>query len=497
MKKFFINTFLVSVLFLIVSCEKEEINTEEEFTVTTADEINYFIWKGLNLYYLWQDDVPTIADNRFSDFEDLYTFFRRYDSPRSTFNSLLNQPGTIDRFSWIVDDYVELENSFQGINVSSGMEFGLRRYVNNPTNVFAYVRYVLPNSSAATEGVERGMIISGVNGTQITDSNFNDLLLSNNASLSINLANYNVGNPIANGITINLTKTELQENPIAVSKVITNNSKKIGYLMYNQFSSSFDQQLNAEFSKFKAENIDELIIDLRYNGGGSTRSAGYLAAMVTGQFAGQLYTKEVWNSKVTNAWSPDDFINNFPTRIVKTDGNNNVVVDEAIHSLNLQKVYFIVSGSTASASELVINGLEAYIDVKVVGTTTVGKQVGSITLYDSDNLLRSGDNLSTKHTYAMQPLVFEIKNKNDINYPNGITPGTNFTGINLAENIGDLGVLGEVSDPLLERTLNYIDTGLKTTSKTKTFVKTEEIFDSKLATPASNNMYKDTKKFNF
>ncbi|WP_439129799.1 S41 family peptidase [Polaribacter sp.] len=497
MKKYFINTLLVSILFLIFSCDNEDINTEEEFTVTTADEINYFIWKGLNLYYLWQADVPTLADNRFANFEDLYTFFRRYDSPESTFNSLLNQPGTIDRFSWIVDDYIALENSFQGINLSSGMQFGLRRYANSATNVYAYVRYVIPNSSAATEGVERGMIISGVNSTQLTDGNFRDLLLSNNTSFTINLADYNGGSPVDNGNSINLTKTELQENPIAVSKVIDYNSKKIGYLMYNQFASSFDEQLNTEFNKFKAANIDDLIIDLRYNGGGSTRTAGYLGAMITGQFSGQLYTKEVWNSKVTNAWSPEDFINNFPSKIVKTDGNNNVVVDEAINSLNLQRVYFIVSGSTASASELVINGLEAYIDVNVLGTTTVGKQVGSITLYDSDNLLKSGDNLNTKHTYAIQPLVFEIKNKNDVNYPNGITPGTNFTGINLGENIGDLGVLGETSDPLLERTLNYIDTGLKTSGKYKTFVETEEIFDSKLATPASNNMYSDIKKFNF
>ena len=149
MKKYIIASVL-SVLFLTVSCSKEEVSLSEDFVVSTDDEINYFIWKGLNLYYLWQEDVPTLADSRFNNLEELYTFFRGNESPEATFNSLLSAPGTTDRFSWIVDDYVALENSFQGINLSTGIEFGLVRYNNVSTNVFGYVRYVLPNSSAST-----------------------------------------------------------------------------------------------------------------------------------------------------------------------------------------------------------------------------------------------------------------------------------------------------------------------------------------------------------
>jgi carboxyl-terminal processing protease len=236
-----------------------------------------------------------------------------------------------------------------------------------------------------------------------------------------------------------------------------------------------------------------LIVDLRYNGGGSTNTASYLGSMITGQFPDEVYSQEVWNSKVTNAFSPEDFINNFPTRIIKTDNNNNAVIDETINSLNLQRVYFIVTGSSASASELVINSLNSYIEVNVIGSKTVGKQVGSITLYDSDNLQRSGENLNTKHTYAMQPLVLEIKNKDGINFPNGIIPGTNFTGIELFENIGELGTLGDRSDPLLDRTLNFISTGEKTFSRKANVINSEIIFNSKLATPAGNNMYSEFK----
>jgi C-terminal processing protease CtpA/Prc len=492
MKKYII-TSVLSVLFLMVSCSTEEVSLPEDFVVSTDDEINYFIWKGLNLYYLWQEDVPTLADNRFSNLEELYTFFRGNESPEATFNSLLNIPGTTDRFSRIVDDYVALENSFQGINLSTGMEFGLVRYTDVNTNVFGYVRYVVPNSSAETSGIMRGMYFNTVNGAQITDTNYRDLLFSDATSLSLGLADFNAGNPIANNTEVPLSKSEIQENPIAISKVIKDGSKKIGYLMYNQFASSYDQQLNVVFNTFKAEGIDDLIIDLRYNPGGSVRTSSYLGSMVTGQFAEEVYSKQVWNTKVTNALSADEFIDIFPTRITKTDGNSSVVVDEAINSLNLERVYFIVTGSSASASELIINALEAHIDVKLVGSATVGKQVGSITLYDSDDLRKSGANLNPNHTYAMQPLVFEIKNKNDVNYPNGIIPEINFTGIELEENISDLGTLGERSDPMLDATLIYIATNKKTVSKESNFIKKDIIFNSKLATPAGNNMYSELK----
>ncbi|WP_298764002.1 S41 family peptidase [uncultured Polaribacter sp.] len=487
MKKYVIITLTLS-LFLNFSCSNEVEESEPPFEVTTADDINYFIWRGLNLYYLWQEDVPNLADNRFNNLLDIYTFYRDLDSPESTFNSLLFDAGNVDRFSWIVDDYVALENSFQGINLTTGMELGFVRYQNSNTNVYAYVRYVVPNSSADTAGVQRGMLITSVNGTQLTDVNFRDLLFGNNNAFTIGIGDFNNGNPTDNNTTFSLTKTELQENPIAVSEVIEEGNRKIGYLMYNQFASSFDRELNAVFGNFKSENINDLIVDLRYNPGGSTRTAGYLGAMITGQFANEIYAKQVWNQKVTNALDEDNFVDNFPTSIIVNNG-----VNEAINSLNLTRVYFIVSGSSASASELVINALDAYIDVQVIGTETVGKQVGSITLYDSENLFRNGDNLNPDHTYAMQPLVFEIQNKDGNNYPNGIIPGnvagSNFNGINIIENPGNLGVLGEKSDPLLNRTLTFITTGAKGNFKSQNALNIEQIYDSKLAMPAGNNMY--------
>jgi C-terminal processing protease CtpA/Prc len=476
---------LITFSLLNFSCSKSDDNIPADL------ELNNFVWKGLNAFYLWQEDIPDLQDNRFSNQIQLNNYLASFSSPENVFENLLNRP--TDRFSIIVDDYIALENSFRGINTTSGMEFGLIRYKDNRTNVFGYVRYVVPNSDASDKGIVRGQLFNTVDGQRLTENN-TSLLFNDNPTFTIGLADYNEGNPVANGNSINLIKTELQENPIAIAKVLTEGTEKIGYLMYNQFARNFDSELNAVFANFKAENISNLIVDLRYNPGGAVSTATYLGAMITGQYTGELYSQEIWNKKVMKTSSPERFRNNFTDEIVNFDANGNLILQESINSLGLNKVYFIVTNATASASELVINSLSSYIDVILVGKTTRGKQVGSITLYDSDNFRRSGPNLNETHSYAMQPLVLEISNKNDINYPNGIEPGsTDFTGVELGEDYGNLGILGERSDPLLNETIELITTERKSFQKFRKSLNLEEIFDSKLSYPSKDNMFIDLK----
>jgi hypothetical protein len=490
MKRFFTISVL-TIIFLFTSCEKTKTYGVD---VNVNDEINYFIWKGLNTFYLWQQDVPDLADKRFANFADLYLYFRGYSSPEDVFENLRYEPGTIDRFSWIVNDYVALENSFQGINLSNGMEFGLVKYKNESDNVFGYVRYVVANSDAESKGVSRGNIFNSIDGTQLTLTNYQSLLFNDNNSYTVGFAAYNNGSPNSNSNALLLTKEEIQENPVAITKVFTEGTKKIGYLLYNQFAKNYDSQLNAAFSNFKSEGINELIIDLRYNGGGSVSTATYLGSMVTGQFNGALYSQEIWNDKVKSALPEERFLNYFTDEIRNTDSQGNLILQETINSLGLDNVYFITTYSSASASELVINSLSSHIDVQLVGKTTRGKQVGSITLYDSDNLQKSGSNLNSKHKYAMQPLVLEISNKDNKNYPDGIIPGNTLPGIELGEDYNNLGVLGERSDPLLDRTLVYITTGSKGNQKTIVSHDFNEVYNSKLATPAKDYMFIEFKK---
>ena len=245
--------------------------------------------------------------------------------------------------------------------------------------------------------------------------------------------------------------------------------------MYNGFTSNFDRQLNAAFLTLKNEGITDLVIDFRYNGGGSVASALYLSSMITGQFKGQLFSKQFWNSKIK--FSNPEQLEDYFTDQMNTGGSQ-----EAIHSLNLDKVHIITTGSSASASELVINGLKPYIDVITIGTKTHGKYVGSITLYDSPKLYDK-EGINNSHSWAMQPIVLEIKNKLDTNDKDGFDAD-----ILLAEDYNDLGVLGAVSDPLLNRAITYITTGAKGKHQVNEN-QFKEFFNSKLAQPASNNMY--------
>ena len=467
----------------IVSCSEKD-NAPKNI------EVQNFVWKGLNAYYLWQDLVPDLADKRFSNDNEVYSYLSGYDNPADLFYNLLYMPNEYPKdpnrtYSWIVDDYIALEQAFAGIRLTSGMKLEGADYADGSGGYYIYVYDVVNGSDADTQGVTRGMIITEVNGTTITRDNVNDLL--DNDTFTIHLANYNGGNPVSNGTTITVTKSQVTENPVKVSNVITNGGHTIGYLLYNQFSSDFDGDLNTEFANFKSAGITDLIIDLRYNGGGSVKTATYLGSMITGQYTGELFAKQIWNHKVIAANDPSIFINNFTDRILNKNSQGNVVLDEAINSLNLNTVYFIVSDGTASASELVINALKAYIDVKLVGVQTYGKHVGSITLYDSDDYTRYGDNLKS-HTWAMQPIVLEIQNKNGENAPEGFIPE-----VIMEEDPGNLGILGDPTEPLLERTIQYITTGAKGFPTMKKGVQFSPAWNSNMMYPDYNNMYVELK----
>jgi hypothetical protein len=177
--------------------------------------INNFIWKGLNLYYLWQADVPNLSDTKFANQTQLNTFLYGYSKPESLFESLLNKPESlypgqaVDRFSWIVDDYLTLEGQLQGTTNNNGVEFGLSYKSQNSHEVIGWVRYIIPNSDASTKNIKRGDVFYGVNGTQLTDSNYLTLLFGSNNDYTLNMADINGGAFTSNGKSVALTKTVL------------------------------------------------------------------------------------------------------------------------------------------------------------------------------------------------------------------------------------------------------------------------------------------------
>jgi C-terminal processing protease CtpA/Prc len=466
---------IFTLLFITISCNKEDDNISEDI------EIQNFIWKGLNAYYFWQQDIDDLSDQRFSSQEQLNSYLEDYSEPEELFYTLLNNYPTTDKYSWIVDDYVALEQLLQqGISGVTGAEFVLDYETGSQTDLYGYITYIIPGSDAETKNVQRGDIFYAVDGTELTTSNYRQLLYSS-SSYTLNLADYNGGNPTGNGQSVNLTKTEIQENPVFITKSFDIMGKKIGYLMYNGFTSAFNNELNEAFATLKNEGVTDLVLDFRYNPGGSVRTATYLSSMVTGQFTGELFTQEKWNDKWQNYFessSPGSLINNYVDQL--SDGS-------AINSLNLSDVVILTTGGSASASELVINGLNPYINVTTIGTKTEGKYVASVTLYDSDNYSREGAN--PNHTWAMQPIVLEELNKLGVNDQDGFDPT-----FQLEENKENLGVLGETTEPLLERAITFITTGSRISSN-KNDITSRMFTHSKKLTLIGTNMYVDKELF--
>jgi carboxyl-terminal processing protease len=467
------------ILFFIASFIFQSCQDEDDFT---SLDINDFIWKGMNVYYLWQADVPNLSDNRFANQQNLYSFLNGYAQPESLFESLLYKPKNlfpeseaVDRFSWIVDDYLELEGQLQGTTNNNGVEFGLSRKITGSEELFGWVRYIIPNSDAARKNIKRGDIFYGVNGMQLTISNYRSLLFGSNNDYTLNMAEYNGGAFTPNGKTVALTKTVLDENPILINTVINSGSKKIGYLMYNGFYSNYDNQLNEAFGTLKSQGITDLILDLRYNSGGSVQTATRLASMITGGFTGQVFAKEQWNAKIEsyfNANDPETLKNYFVGNIGTTP----------INSVNMTKIYILTSASTASASELVINGLKPYITVVQIGEKTVGKNVGSVTLYDSPTFGKAKRN--PNHRYAMQPLVLKIVNSVGFgDYQKGLEPS-----FALKETPSNLGVLGSSTEPFLKLAIGKI-TGIGKMKQPAVGIQFDFFKDSKSQNSIRNQMY--------
>ena len=451
MKKF--KFCLLALILLFSSCKKSDDEDQNIIRIETDLEIIDFIWKGLNQYYYWQESVVNLSDSKKESESDYAYFLSQNPDPENFFNSLLHPD---DNFSWIVDDYVELENMLQGIDISDGMEFGL--YVEcNDQNIFGFVRYVQKDSDAESKGVKRGMVFSNINGTRLTRDNYRDLLFNDtNSSYTIRFSeiSYNQNNQCANIIPgqedLTLIKSRIVKNPIHISKIIENGGQKIGYLMYNQFlgvveseGKDYNSELNDAFSNFLSNGISDLVIDLRYNPGGRISTSINLASMITGQFNNQVFAKERWNSKLMNYWdenSPESLLNRFTNKL----GNN-----QSIFSLNLDRVFVLTSSRTASASELLINGLDPYIDVIHIGDFTVGKNQGSITVYDYINDSRDKN---PNHMYAMQPIVLKIGNvAGYTDFPDGLEPD-----IFIKESLLNPGILGDIEEPLLKIALDRI-----------------------------------------
>ncbi|GGW40566.1 S41 family peptidase [Arenibacter certesii] len=477
------NFFALLLVTTVLSCTDKD---DDAFIYPKDSEVQNFMWQGLNQWYFWQADAPNLGDSRFATNEEYVDYLEQYTDPEEFFFQtcyrhikIVGEANAIDRFSFLEEDYRVLVNSLNGISKSNGMEFGLARFKGSP-DIFGYVRYIIPNSDAASKDISRGEIFNRVNGTKLTDSNYVNLLFGNNDTYTLGMADIN-GNVITDSNRkVTLTKREgLVENPILVAKTVEVKGTKIAYLMYNGFTAGFNEELNTVFAQFKSEGVTELVLDFRYNPGGSVNSARLLASMVYGTNTNEIFIRQRWNDKKQATYSSEDHFAS------KTDKGS------AINSLNLNQVYVLATRSSASASELVMNGLAPYVDVIHIGERTRGKNEFSVTMVDdiaNDYIYSPAreNKINPNHKWAMQPLMG--RNENAVgfsDYTTGLAPN-----IEISEDLSNLGVLGDPNETLFSRAIQEI-TGTTAKRDYTSPMTVEEISNSKLFTPTKDNMYLD------
>jgi C-terminal processing protease CtpA/Prc len=485
MKKIFLSLLCLGLV--VISCNKKDdapiideeeiVIPEEEVPVVVDIEVQNFFWQTLNLYYFWQGDVPDLADDRF-DTQAAYEEFLTANPEPVDFleNKLLFSE---DRFTFYSDDYTDLVNSSAGVSKSNGLQFGLS-LIGDTDDVFGYVEYIIKGSDASIKDIKRGEVFIGVNGTNLNRTNFIDLLFGDNDTYTLNMAEIvnNTISPINKEVT--LTKQEgLQEDPIFVTEVITSGDKKIGYFMYNQFVSGSEDAMNAVFADFMSQGVTDLVLDLRYNLGGRGSTATVLASLIKGTTTTDLLFKTIYNAKLQAEFDSSSTDNYFVSTTGTFDGNSNA----ALNTLNLSQVYIIATSSSASASELVMVGLEPYINVVHIGSTTVGKNQGSVLFVDDPEGGNVYDetrvnNINPNVQWGLQPIISRVENSAGFSdYADGLIPD-----IVLDEDITNLGVLGDANEPLLARAIQEI-TGVGAKRSFDVMIPARVISSSKLHDP--------------
>jgi C-terminal processing protease CtpA/Prc len=351
------------------------------------------------------------------------------------FYSILYEYKTTDRFSWIDSSSANLINQLNGINTVLGIRVSPFYTDDTKANVALVIAYVLKRSPAEKNGLKRGDIILSVDDKAVTSSNYGSVL--QNQTLKLGLGAYDNKVFSSTGKTVTVTKVELQTNPILQDTVINWAGKKVGYFAYLQFLSSFDDSLRAVFGRFKQKGVNELVIDLRYNGGGYVSSSDLLTNLMVKDIA----------SRVDKVMNKRQYNDAYTKEVIKQYGASALVTNFKMESNNigsLNRVFFLTSTGTASASELIINNLKPFMNVILIGEHTYGKNVGSFTITDN----------TKRWNYGLQPITFKILNaldQSDYGSVNGFLPD-----YALLDDALPYKLLGDPNETYLNKALNII-----------------------------------------
>jgi len=439
MKTRFIPAFIAG-LFLLIACKKNHDATPSNPSTSTATA-EELVMDSVYLFskevYFWNDVIPAYA--QFNPRQ--YKGSTELQSASNVMNAI-KKLQSLDRFSFVVS-----KEESDGLQTGEDKDYGFFLKAGSVDkelpydSVYWFVTYVYDQSSAGAAGVKRGWIINKIDGTQLQYDQPSVNLLNNTFFGNTTAANFEFKKPDGTTSAASLSKTSFQANSVLYKNVIVSGSNKVGYLVFNQFFGEPSRtELTNAFNFFQSEGINELVVDLRYNPGGSTETQNALADLIAPAAADnqKMYTYQ-FNQQLQQG--------NFPL-LKKKPGFGNVSFAESINTVNykkagalgLSRVFFIVTGSTASASELLINNLRPYMTVKLVGDTTYGKPVGFFPI-----------EIASK--YAIYPISFRtINSAGNADYYNGFAPDQ-LTPDGVDKDWGD------VSEPSLAAVLKYLNTG--------------------------------------
>ena len=421
---------------LVISCRKKDNPASPGNTTATKEDL---LRDSVYLYtkevYLWQDVIP--AYNQFNPRQCKGA--TELESAQNVMDAI-RKLQALDRFS-----FVTTQEESDGLQSGEDKDYGF--FIKAASidkaepldSIFWFVTYAYNQSTAGQAGVQRGWYISKINGTAIGYDQPSVDILNNVFFGTTTSANFEFKKPDGTTATANLSKTSFAANSVLYKTVIDAGTKKVGYLVFNQFFGQPSRdELAQAFSYFQGQGINDLVVDLRYNPGGSVDTEDTLSNFIAPSASNnQIMYQYIFNQTLQN--------NQHQLIRAKLGYGNifsfsaNTVKFQKAGSLNLPRVFFIVTGNTASASELLINNLRPYMEVKLIGDTTYGKPVGffPIPIYN----------------YDIYPISFKTVNSaGSADYYTGFAPDKLVAdGVN--KNWGD------ITEPSLAAALEYISTG--------------------------------------
>ena len=406
----------ILIFLMVYSCRKD-VDEEVEKIPQATLETNQWIYENMNQYYFWNDRMPAGLDHT------------READPEAYFYKLLYDQ---DRWSGITDDYPSLESELSGD--PSTMGYYPAFYLIDAKNIVIVVGYVYPGSASADAGLVRGDIILSINNTPLDTSNYYNLFSGKSYSVQLGAIRENA--LVSTGRSLNMTARTTLTDPSIFHKVLDTGGTKIGYLVYVEFISgdndAFLTVMDNIFDEFKAAGISELIVDLRYNPGGDVTSAVHLASLIAP--ASTAANRDIMVNLQYNAELQEflEFNNRTDYLYYK--------FEPVASNINMQRVFFLTTSTTASASELVITGLDPYMDVVKIGEPTYGKFAGSWVMPDDNE------------KWAIMPIVVKYANKNGYtDFADGLPPDHQ-----IDDNLFTALPFGEATDPLIAKAIEVI-----------------------------------------